>query len=351
MKTVRPSSLKYIEICSDFEQPEQTEVHAVTEAGTRLHYAMETGTLTDIQDDELWMYERARQARADLMTDVFGDYEAEVYRELSFEVDGEYAGTTDHVAIHANHGLMIDYKFGYNAVDHPSENIQFQDYTVKTFDKFPQLDTLVVAMIAPRRDEVERHTYTREDVPTMRTRTAMVRARAGTGQRKASHNCQYCSHIGDCAVAYERFAAAKHQQDMLPMIRPDFDMAKPLDLKKALELRPVAKKWLEEWDKAVTEAAKAQLEQGFEIPGFSLKTRPARPEIVDLETVKQTAMARGLTEEDWDKCMQVSLTKVENMIKDYAPPRQKSKYAKEFRDECGSAIQSGEPIEYIAKQR
>ena len=82
-----------------------------------------------------------------------------------------------------------------------------------------------------------------------------------------------------------------------------------------------------------------------------MKTRQGRPEVVDLETVKQTALARGLTEEDWDKCMQVSLTKVENMIKDYAPPRQKSKYAKEFRDECGSAIQSGEPIEYIAKQR
>jgi hypothetical protein len=351
MKTVRPSSLKYIEICSDFEQPEQTEVHAVTEAGTRLHYAMETGDLTNIEDDELWMYDRACVARTDLMTDVFGDYEATVYKELSFEVDGRYAGTTDHVAIHANVGLMIDYKFGYNAVDEPGINIQFQDYTVKTFDKFRDLDTLVVAMIAPRRDEVQRHTYKRSDVPELRNRTAMVRARAGTGQRKASNNCQYCSHIGTCEVAYERFAAAKHQEDMLPMLRPNFDMSKPVDLQKALELRPIAKKWLDEWDKAVTEAAKAQLEQGFEIPGFTLKTRQGRPEIVDIDAVKQTAMARGLTEEDWDKCMQVSLTKVENMIKDYAPPRQKTKYAKEFREECGGAIQSGEPIEYIAKQR
>ena len=79
---IRPSSLKYIEICSDFEQPEQTEVHAVTEAGSRLHEAMETDNLDHIEEDELWMYERASQARSDLMTDVFGDVEPTVQREL-----------------------------------------------------------------------------------------------------------------------------------------------------------------------------------------------------------------------------------------------------------------------------
>ena len=47
---IRPSSLKYIEICSDFEQPEQTVVHAVTEAGSRLHEAMETDNLDNIQE-------------------------------------------------------------------------------------------------------------------------------------------------------------------------------------------------------------------------------------------------------------------------------------------------------------
>ena len=89
---IRPSSLKYIEICSDFEQPEQTEVHPVTEAGSRLHEAMETGNLSKIEEDEMWMYDRACQARTDLMTDVFGDAEPTVHKELILKIadEGDY---------------------------------------------------------------------------------------------------------------------------------------------------------------------------------------------------------------------------------------------------------------------
>lgn len=351
MKTVRPSSLKYIEICSDFEQPEQTEVHAMTEAGTRLHYAMETGDITNIEDEELHLYEAACQARADLMNDVFGDYEATVYKELSFEVDGEYAGTTDHVAVHANVGLMIDYKFGRNSVDAPDTNIQFQDYVVKTFDKFRDLNTLVVAMIAPRRDEVMQHTYKRSDVPELRTRTAMVRARVGTGQRKASPNCQYCSHLGSCGEAYKTFASAKHQDDMLPTLRPDLDLTKPLDLVQVLELKPVIKAFVDNLTKAADEAAKELLSQGYEVGDFYLQQRKRRSVVSDADKLKQEAMALGLSEQEWAECTEVSLTKVVNYVRDKAPYRKKKVYEDALKSNCADAIEQGDTYEVIAKRK
>jgi hypothetical protein len=348
---IRPSSLKYIEICSDFEQPEQTEVHPVTEAGSRLHEAMETGDLSKIEEDEIWMYDRASRARSDLMTDVFGDAEPTVHKELILEIAGEYAGMVDHFALNDKVGLLIDYKFGFHKVDDPDVNIQFQDYTLKLFDKFTQVDTIVVAMIEPRRDEVTRHTYTRADVSTLRNRTKMVQERAGTGQRKASTNCQYCSHIGTCQEAYSKFAAAKHQGDLLPTIRPDWDLSQPMDLEKALDLRPIVKKFLDEWDKAVTSSAKQLLEEGYAVGNYYLQQRAGRKQVVDIDLVREKAAGQGVQPKDFDKCLSLSLTSLGNLIKDFAPKGKKTRHWDEFLDSCATAIEQSEPTEVIAKRK
>ena len=348
---IRPSSLKYIENCSDFEQPEQTEVHAVTEAGSRLHEAMETDNLDHIEEDELWMYERASQARSDLMTDVFGDVEPTVQRELKLTVANSYAGMVDHFAYADTTGLLIDYKFGFHKVDDPDTNIQFQDYTLKLFDRMPELDRIVVAMIAPRRDEVSRHTYTRADVPTIRNRTTMVQKRAGTGQRKASTNCQYCSHTGTCPEAYSKFAAAKHQGDLLPVVKPEWDLSEPMDLQKALDLRPLVKKFLSDWDKAVSESAKQLLGEGYEVGDYYLQQRAGRKKVVDLDAVKQEAIHRGITEEQWQKCVSVSMTNLGNLIKDTAPRGKKTQHMNEFLEGCGAAIEVGPSTEVVTKRK
>lgn len=348
---IRPSSLKYIEICSDFEQPEQTEVHPVTEAGSRLHYAMETGELKDVDPDEMWMYERARVARTDLMNDVFGDLEPTIHKELKLKVAGEYAGMVDHFAVAENVGLLIDYKFGFHKVDDPDVNIQFQDYTVKLFDQFRKLDNIVVAMIAPRRDEVTKHTYHRSDVDKLRTRTKMVRERAGTGQRKASNNCQYCSHLGSCDTAYQHFAATKHQDNMLPVVQPTWDLSKPMDLEKALDVRPILKKFVDDWDKAVSESAKELLGQGYEVGPYYLQTRAGHKSVTNLWAVKEHALGEGLRQEDWDKCVSVSLTALKNLIQDTAPKGQKKAKWEHFEDICADHIKQAPPTEVVAKRK
>ena len=347
----RPSSLKYIEICSDFEQPEQTEVHPVTEAGSRLHYAMETGDLKDVDPEEMWMYERAKTARADLMTEVFGDLEPTVHKELKLEVAGNYAGMVDHFALAENVGLLIDYKFGFHKVDDPDVNIQFQDYTVKLFDRFKEVDTIVVSMIAPRRDEVTKHTYERSDVQKLRTRCKMVRERAGTGQRKASNNCQYCSHLGTCQEAYNHFAATKHQSDMLPVVKPTWDLSKPMDLKQALDVRPILKKFVADWDKAVGEAAKELLGQGIEVEGYYLQSRAGRKSVTNPWAVREHALGEGLRPEDWDKCVSVSLTTLKNLITDTAPRGGKKAKWEHFEDVCAPHIEQAPPTEVVAKRK
>lgn len=348
---IRPSSLKYIEICSDFEQPEQTEIHPVTEAGSRLHEAMETGNLAKIEEDEMWMYEVAAQARTDLMHETFGQRPPVVHKELKLEIDGQYAGMVDHFAYHRHLGLLIDYKFGYHKVEDPEFNIQFQDYTLKLFDRFPDIGLIKVAMIAPRRDEVTTYTYDRDDVWYLRNRTKMVRERAGTGQRKASNNCQYCSHIGTCAEAYSKFAAAKHQEDLLPTIRPDWDLSEPMDLEKALDLRPIVKKFLADWDKAVSDSAKELLEQGYAVGDYYLQTRAGRKKVTDVEAVKAKASGQGVSEADFQKCITVNLTALGNLIKDFAPRGNKTKHLQDFWDQCADSIEQGKPTEVIAKKK
>ena len=345
---IRPSSLKNVEICSDFEQLQTSELHPVTEAGTRLHAAMETNDTSHLADDERWLYDKACQARASIM-DQFED--CTVHKELKLEVDGQYAGMVDHFAMHGTEGVLIDYKFGYHRVDEPHENIQFQDYAVKLFERYPELETLEVCMIAPRRDEVSRHIYFRTHVPAMKARCAMVRARAGTGQLKASGNCQYCAHLATCREAYDTFAIARHQDELLPAIRPGMDLSNPIDLERALEVRPVIKKFVENWDKAVTESAKEILGLGFRVGEYELATRQGRSKIVDLNRVKNEALQMGLSETEINACMEMSLSKLMTSLKDYAPPRKKTQWQKEFKAKCGEGIAQGEASEYIRKRR
>ncbi len=257
----------------------------------------------------------------------------------------------DHLAIEGATGLMIDYKFGANRVDDPSENIQFQDYSVKAFDRFPELETLTVALIAPRRDEVFSHVYTRESIAALRTRCAMVRARAGTGQRNASPMCQYCNRLGVCDTAYDTFAKTSHEGELLPAIKPGLDLTNAQDLVKALDIRPVVKKYIEHWDKAVTDAAKELLGEGVEVPGYELGSNRGRSKVANPETVRKCAFELGVTEAEFAECSEVSLSKVVNMVRDHAPYRKKQIYAQNFKRQCGEAIEAGAPYDVVRKKK
>jgi hypothetical protein len=124
-----------------------------------------------------------------------------------------------------------------------------------------------------------------------------------------------------------------------------------MDLEKALDLRPIVKKFLDEWDKAVTSSAKQLLEEGYAVGNYYLQQRAGRKQVVDIDLVREKAAGHGVRPKDFDKCLTLSLTSLGNLIKDVAPKGKKTRHWDEFLDSCATAIEQSEPTEVIAKRK
>lgn len=68
-----PSTLKSRELCPGFEPKRDGEVHIVTQRGTAMHYACETGAFDDLNADETKLVmkclEYVERVRAELTQD------------------------------------------------------------------------------------------------------------------------------------------------------------------------------------------------------------------------------------------------------------------------------------------
>lgn len=349
---VRPSSLKSVEICSDFEQDQTQELHPVTEAGTRLHKAMELVDPADLLEEEIWLYEKATESQNELIANYFDKPAGDIYKELTFvDEAGNYLGTTDLLLIDAEgNGLEIDYKFGFNKVDHPKNNIQFQRYVVLTFDKFPQLKKLRVAVIGPRFGTAY-HDYTRKDLDDLRTRERMIQERAGKGFRNASSTCQYCKHIGTCEVVHKKFANADHWGELIPTVNPGMDLTNPADVKKALEVKPLFEKFYKDWSKTINSVALEMLGQGVEIEGFEEKTRKGRTKVVDVNGTLDAAELQGVDPDELQKCLEVSLSSLVKLVREQAPKGKKGKWESDFREAIADFTKSEDPTVYVGRVR
>jgi hypothetical protein len=62
-------------------------------------------------------------------------------------------------------------------------------------------------------------------------------------------------------------------------------------------------------------------------------------------------MHRGITEDQWQKCMSVSMTTLGNLIKDTAPKGKKTQHMNEFLEGCGAAIEVGPSTEVVTKRK
>jgi hypothetical protein len=351
-KYVRPSSLKNVEICSDFEQDQTQELHPVTEAGTRLHKAMELGDTADLLEEEIWLYDKATESQDELIADYFDKPAGDIYKELIFKDEaGNYLGTTDLLLIDENgNGLEIDYKFGFNKVDHPKDNTQFQRYVVLTFDRFPELKKLRVAVIGPRFGTAY-WDYTRKDLADLRTRERMIQERAGKGFRNASATCQYCKHIGTCEEVHKKFASANHWGELIPAVNPNMDLTNPADVKKALEVKPLFEKFYKDWSKTINTTALEMLDQGIEIEGFEEKTRKGRTQVTDIENVDMEAGKLGVTSEKYKACVTLSLTDLIKEVRAIAPKGKKGDYEANFRERIAPYTEVGESTKYVGRVR
>lgn len=178
---------------------------------------------------------------------------------------GTTAGYADFAVVSADglKGEIVDYKFGQNAVEDAEDNLQGIAYALGLWKRFPRLQTIRVWFILPHRDELDEHTFTRNEFNGMYLRTRTVVQRAVEANRVAADfssakattgTCLFCSHVGRCPKVAElviklgkKYAPLRVPESVTPSLLLD-----PKQVSIGLRLAQVAKVWSESYRRQAT---------------------------------------------------------------------------------------------------
>ena len=180
--------------------------------------------------------------------------------------------------IKGTHVDLIDFKFGRNPIDDADINIQGQAYLLGVMDKYPELETATVHFLLPRRDEVLKHDYVREDMKKVRLRLMIVIELATQNPVVLNPNtegCGYCANRLSCPALHDKLLplAKKYlaeSEDFELEFLDKYDPAKIDDPYILSKMKNVAQV-LDKWSSAVgKQALKMAVEEGEQIPGYDL---------------------------------------------------------------------------------
>lgn len=353
-----PSSLKWREVCPGWEnEPQPSDAgSAAAEEGTRMHKALETGNLEGLDD---WQRKNVMMV-ADLFAEMKQELEwvtAELPEQKLEIANGLTFGTADIVLIGRGKAKIGDAKFGWTAVDDAEVNIQGWAYAVGVFEKWVDVNEVEVVFAQPRLNMVSRHTFTREkDYDRMRLRVETIIARAKQLEPELNpteKGCLYCGNKGTCKALHSKALVISRTYDQLrdselPVLADPLTLATPEQRSQAESIRRVMERWCESVKRSNMEFRM----EGGEIPGYELKTRSGKKEIVDA-TAAYDIIKDKLSPEEFSNCATVSWTKLEKVWADKHPRGQKQQAKQALEDILTEAglIKGGGEVPYLAKTK
>lgn len=348
---IGPSSLKYFNMCAGYQPHGGSS--AASERGDRIHFALETGDWTQLQDEEeIDITQECFDQREALITafkistgdtDPIRLMEERLYMDLGCT---ETFGTSDLLVISGKHGLKIDYKSGVSAIDPPPENWQSTAYCIGAFQAHPELEEITMAFICPRfSPEPLIGTYYRDQLKEYIRRVAKVVLRAeivgdkwtDDGGRPDIHElnpgdaCTWCLNPDRCpalgAVAIE--VATRYAPELMPEggVRYD-EVWDPVEKAKLY----TAAKILEKWSKSFRYKMVSDAKDGEEFPGLRLKSMGSPREVTDIKSLVTTCEEHGITTEQLLHAGKYSLAELGKIIKDRTARGKKSEAVRDFED-------------------
>lgn len=349
-----PSSHKNIFQCPGFENKQDGPTHFVTSRGTRLHDALEHGTILDLEsEEEQAICQQVEDFVQTQIAGVMGDLETdkfEEHREIRVELDlGKEVlfGTCDRAFLFEKQGFawVCDYKFGYGKVDDAEENDQARAYSAGLFQMYPWLKKIEFHFIQPYTDDDSSAVFTRDKADIMRliVSTIVERARRSDQRFPAPNLCEFCKHQGGCPALWDKVEelVGKHCEDKLPV--PE-GLETVEDVAKAKELVTILESQVRHINKRAFELA---IVEGNDLPGF--KTI----EVAKPRKIKDVLETYDFLKDQIDldvflsMCGEVSVTKLETFVKANAPRGEKGSSMEKMEGELRRAgLMSAEDYSY-----
>jgi hypothetical protein len=270
---------------------------------------------------------------------------------LGFE--GMDFGTADLIKIQSADTIhMVDYKFGWGAIDDVEGNDQFIIYALGLFANMPDVQTINVHMVQPKLNVVDQHTFTRADVPFLHESIKQVHDEVVAFERTKDLsllnvdpiNCERCRHQGSCPKWHElgiataevvnensltKYEEPKNQliPGMIPdLINQSWDVtsADPVRVAQFLACVPAFEAFLSKFKKFALEVNN----QVGELPGFSVVSTAGKSELISpVDVVKVVSEKFDLTPNEIIGTMKPSLTELKTLVSSKAPRGDKAKHA------------------------
>ena len=274
--------------------------------GRRIHAALADEpniTLSALSDDERDVADRCRLLADDLARQT-GMADADfIIVERRFwltndELERVFSGKPDRVTIKGREALIVDFKTGNVGAEDATANAQLRALAVLLADAF-DLDSCRVVIVQPLvTPQVSTAFYNADDLKQARAELLAVLAAAmdeAAPRLAGESQCRFCTAKAVCTEAQERVLAVARTRGQRPPMMPD-KLAVMLDA--CVEAERVID--------AVRDYARSvlALDCGV-IPGWTLKPGRVTDTITNPQAVFDAAQRRGVTQEQFLKCVNI----------------------------------------------
>ena len=379
-----PSSLQSTAACAHFENLQRETAAAA--AGTLQHHAAETRDLSKLDEQEQVDAVNRCIAIEDTMINTLkaAGFEVEIIREEYLAVcrdekttakdgklwDGLTGGYPDTLLLarrpEGSLAVVLDWKFGKVLVTPTSSNLQGIAYSLAVLQKYTDVAEVMVQFYHPHIEQDAHkpeysHTFSRDDMGAMELTIRRVVERKRTALREgwdssispvpSTELCIWCSKLGTCPAVQSLALTTyqKHERLELPVeVSPQY-LTDPTSMRKIYQVSKV----LEAFAKAVRDRIiDAVITEDVKVPGMTLVSKANR-KVTSVRKVAEIAMGHGITQEEFESCLTLPITKVETAIKAKHPRGHGKVAVEDFRQmlEQSGAIEEGTPYSYLAESK
>lgn len=313
---------------------------AAAKLGTDVHAALAGESKVSLTEDGetiynlcLWHYEKLK---ADLLD---GREIEKTLLEQRLWWGSEWSGQSDRIDLWNDYALVVDWKTGRGEVEPAATNMQLRGLAVLTKRRFPKLQKIYVAIIAPMAGGVTLAEYDEEGLAAAKDDVLELIAEISkehAPRTPAPSACKYCPARSVCPEVTEKALAL-----------PDSPAPTTLSTEKLSELLSVAE-YVEDYIVALRAEAKNRISNGVPVRGWYLKDGAKKRAIED-PTAAYNILADKMSPEDFAGACSVSVT---NLEKAYAKcTGLKGKSAKEaFESELAPVITTKQNASSLARE-
>ncbi len=241
-------------------------------------------------------------------------------------------GTADEIILFKDRELarLVDYKFGYLAVEPADINPQSLAYAIGLIQKYDWVNIVEIYFVCPRRNEVLTHTFTKHEIEGLRERIKLILDRATAEDKQYNPTTEGCRFCG------ERLVCPALSDKLLPIAKKYAEKADEFEVSLLDKMDPaliddpatigkmkIVGMVMDRWVSAVNaRALELATDEGWEIPGFDLKYRAPSVKIEDAQVAFDSVSGLMTTEEFTEAC-KVSLPALAKVMSKKLPRGEK----------------------------